>query len=107
VISRKQDFPIEVIRGSCEKYHVDDLALFGSLLREEFGAESDIDLLVEFEPGTQVGFLMLGKMQRELSTLLGRQVDLVPKRGLKPRTRQAVLESARVLYASSTAIPGA
>ncbi len=91
---------MDAIKGFCQQYHVSELALFGSVLCEEFSAASDIDLLVEFEPGTNVGFLTLAKMQRELSGLLGRQVDLAPKRGLKPLIRQAVLESAKVLYAS-------
>jgi predicted nucleotidyltransferase len=79
---------------------VRELSLFGSALRDDFRPDSDLDLLVEFEPGARVGFLLLGKMERELEGLLGREVDLVPKGGLKPLIRQAVLDSARVLYAA-------
>jgi predicted nucleotidyltransferase len=94
------DFPIEEIKMLCQRYRVRELALFGSALRDDFSAGSDVDLLVEFEPEAQVGFMTLAKMQRELSAILHRQVDLVPKGGLKPRIRQAVLSSAEVLYAA-------
>ena len=94
------DFPIEEIKMLCQRYRVRELALFGSVLRDDFDASSDVDLLVEFEPEAQVGFMTLARMQRELSAILHRQVDLVPKGGLKPRIRQAVLSSAEVLYAA-------
>ena len=94
------DFPIEEIKMLCQQYRVRELALFGSALRDDFSAGSDVDLLVEFEPEAQVGFMTLARMQRELSAILHRQVDLVPKGGLKPRIRQAVLSSAEVLYAA-------
>jgi predicted nucleotidyltransferase len=93
-------FPIEEIKMLCQRYRVRELALFGSALRDDFDAGSDVDLLVEFEPEAQVGFMTLARMQRELSAILHRQVDLVPKGGLKPRIRQAVLSSAEVLYAA-------
>jgi predicted nucleotidyltransferase len=79
---------------------VRELAVFGSALREDFANSSDLDLLVEFEPNAEVGFMTLSKMQRELSKIFNRQVDLVPKEGLKLKIRRAVLSSARVLYAS-------
>lgn len=91
--------PREQIANFCKRNSVQELALFGSALTTQFGEESDIDLLVTFEPGARVGFLTLGRMQRELEALLGRKVDLVPKRGLKPVIRDSVLATARVLYA--------
>lgn len=99
MIDRNLDFPMEAIRALCRRYPVRDLAVFGSALRNDFSATSDVDLLVEFEPEAQVGFLTLARMQRELSEILHRQVDLVPKGGLKPKIRQAVFSSAEVLYA--------
>jgi predicted nucleotidyltransferase len=84
----------------CRRYGVRELSLFGSALREDFGPDSDVDVLVEFDPSAQVGFLTLSKMRRELSALVGRRVDLVPKRGLKESIRRAVLDSARVIYAA-------
>ncbi|MBW2011809.1 MAG: nucleotidyltransferase domain-containing protein, partial [Deltaproteobacteria bacterium] len=62
--------------------------------------DSDVDILVEFEPDAQVGFIILGRMQRELSELLHRPVDLVPKNGLKPEIRETVLSSAEVIHAA-------
>jgi uncharacterized protein len=94
------EIPFERLAEFCRRYQVRELALFGSALRGDFGPDSDVDLLVEFEPSAQVGFLTLSKMQRELSALTGRRVDLVPKRGLKEKIRQAVLDSAEVIYAA-------
>ena len=67
---------------------------------EDFGLTSDVDFLVEFEPDAQIGFLALGRMQRELEALVGRPVDLVPRGGLKPRIRDAVLSTTEVVYAA-------
>ena len=69
-------------------------------MREDFRPDSDADVLVEFEPDAQVGFIALSRMQRELAELLQRPVDLVPKEGLKPKIREAVLSSAEVVYAA-------
>jgi predicted nucleotidyltransferase len=70
------------------------------VLREDFGPGNDVDVWVAFEPGARVGFLALGRMQRELSALLGRPVDLVPRDGLKSMVREEVLPRAEVLYAA-------
>ena len=96
----ERDLPLEAIREFCRRYPVRELALFGSVLRDDFRADSDIDMLVEFEPNAPVGMLMLARMQRELSEILHRKVDLVLKRGLKPAIRQSVLDSAQVIYAN-------
>ena len=90
----------EQIADFCKRNSVQELSLFGSALTTRFGEESDIDLLVTFEPGARVGFLTLARMQRELEGLVGRKVDLVPKNGLKPVIRDSVLATARVLYAT-------
>ena len=92
--------PEERIAEFCRRNHIRSLALFGSALREDFHPGSDVDLLVEFEPEAHVGFLALSRMQRELSSLLGRPVDLVPRDGLKPVLREDVLSNAEVLYAA-------
>ena len=97
---RRLDFPTQEIRKLCRQYRVRELALFGSALRDDFTDASDIDLLVEFEPEARVSFITLTRLQREFATLLHHRVDLVPKRGLKPRIRQAVLDSAEVNYAT-------
>lgn len=93
------DIPEEAIREVCSRYYVTELALFGSVLGPEFRPDSDIDVLVEFEPDAPIGFLGYAGLQTELSELLGRQVDLVSKVGLKRRIRKPVLESAQVIYA--------
>ena len=92
--------PAEELTDFCRRYKVRELALFGSMLGTNYGPDSDVDLLVSFEPEARVSFLTLARMQRELETLLGRSVDLVPKDGLKPVIRDQVLATARVLYAA-------
>ena len=92
------DLPKDAIAAICAKYHVKELALFGSVLRSDFREDSDIDVLVEFEPETAIGLLGFIGMGHELSEVLGREVDLVPKDGLKRRIRRPILESARVIY---------
>lgn len=94
------NFSKQSIRELCHRYHVRELAIFGSALRLDFSETSDIDLLVEFEPEARVGFLTLSKMQRELSAIFHRPVDLVPKGGLKPKIRDEVLSNVQVLYAA-------
>jgi predicted nucleotidyltransferase len=92
--------PLEELAHFCRHYQVRELALFGSMLRQDYRPDSDVDLLVSFQPAARVTFLTLARMQRELEALLGRKVDLVPKDGLKPVIRNHVLATARVLYAA-------
>ena len=92
--------PNAEIAAFCRRYRVRRLSLFGSVVRDDFGPASDVDVLVEFEPEARVGFLTLSRMARELSALLGRPVDLVPRSGLKPAIREAVLRQEQVIYAS-------
>ena len=94
------EIPAEHLADFCRRNEVQELALFGSAATGSFGAESDVDLLVTFQPGARVGFLTLSRMQRELEDLFGRKVDLVPKGGLKPVIRNSVLADARVLFAA-------
>ena len=94
------DIPSERLAEFCRRYGVREMALFGSALRDDFGPDSDLDILVEFDPSAEVGFMALSRMRRELSALLGRRVDLVPKQGLKERIRRDVLDSAEVIYAA-------
>lgn len=92
--------PMEPISGICRQYRVRELAVFGSALRREFTSESDVDMLVEYEPDAPVTFITLSRMQRELSAAIGRPVDLVTKGGLKPLIRDEILSQAEVLYAA-------
>lgn len=86
----------EALAAFCRRYHVRRLSLFGSALRDDFGPESDLDVLVEFEPGHAPGFAFFG-MQDELSELFGRTVDLNTPAFLSRYFRQDVLRDARVL----------
>lgn len=92
--------PREALAEICRRYHVRELALFGSAVRNDFRDDSDLDILVEFEPDARIGFIAFNALKRELVELLGREVDLVSKRGLNPLIRQSVLESSEVLYAA-------
>jgi predicted nucleotidyltransferase len=92
--------PKDKIDDFCHRHRIRGLYLFGSVLRQDFRPDSDVDVLVEFEPDAQVGFIALNRMQRELAALLGHPVDLVPREGLKPLIRETVLSSAEVVYAA-------
>ena len=84
----------------CRRYNVRELSLFGSAVRGEMGPDSDIDILVEFEPGARIGLIKFESFVDELELLSGRRIDLVTKSGLKPWVRPSVLKDARVIYAS-------
>lgn len=98
--SRDRDLPLAAIGDVCRRYHLTELSLFGSAARGDAQPHSDLDLLVCFEPQARVGFLTLARLARELSELLDRKVDLVPKEGLNPRIRDEVLAEAEVLFAA-------
>ncbi len=84
----------------CRRYSVKELSLFGSAVRSVTRPASDIDIMVEFEPGTRIGLIKFESLVAELEALAGRKVDLVTKRGLKPWIRPQVLKDARVIYAA-------
>lgn len=84
----------------CRQYQVRELSLFGSAARGEMRPDSDIDLLVEFMPGASVDLFDFSGLMLDLSKLMGRKVDLVSKKGLKPLIRESVLSEARPVYAA-------
>jgi predicted nucleotidyltransferase len=94
------DVSEDSLRDFCRRNRIHELSLFGSAQRKDFRPDSDVDLLVEFESDARVGLIAFSRMQRELSAIIGRKVDLVPKDGLKPLIRASVLGSSRVLYAA-------
>ena len=96
----KLQLPMDEIAKLCRQYHVRELSVFGSVLREDFGPTSDVDFLVEFEPGERVTLLTLFELQSALANLAHREVDLVTKAGLKPRIKHSVLTSSEVVYAA-------
>lgn len=88
----------DVLKAFCERHRIARLALFGSVLRSDFGPDSDVDVLVEFQPGHVPGFDFIA-IERELSRLFdGRQVDLVTPKFLNARIRDRVLQEAESLY---------
>ena len=89
---------IESITDFCQQNHIRKFAFFGSVLREDFTPESDIDILVEFEPGHIPGLIKLAGIEIELSEILGRKVDLRTKEDLSRYFRDEVLASAMVVY---------
>jgi predicted nucleotidyltransferase len=89
--------PKEKLAEFCRRNHIRKLAFFGSVLRDDFTHESDVDVLVEFEPGTRVGLRFFG-MERELSEILGHKVDLNTPGFLGKYFRDKVIAEAEVLY---------
>jgi len=89
------------ISAVCQRHHIVRLVLFGSALGDDFGPDSDVDVLVEFQPGHVPGLEFLG-MERELSALLrGRRVDLVTAKFLNARIRDQLLREAESLYVAA------
>jgi len=91
------DIPRHAIAAFCERHHIRRLSLFGSILRNDFDADSDIDVLVDFAPGHIPG-LAFFSMQNELADLLGHQVDLHTPASLSKYFRDDVLSGAEVQY---------
>lgn len=88
----------ETLAEFCRKYYIKRLAVFGSALRDDFRPDSDVDVLVEFQPGHVPGLDFIA-IERELSSLLqGRRVDMVTPKFLSPRLRSQILASAEPLY---------
>lgn len=96
--------PLGDLRAICIRHGVQELALFGSVLRNDFGADSDVDVLVTFRPEIPVDLFHLMDMEQELARLFGRRVDLVSRRAIERSRnwlrRQEILSTARILYAA-------
>lgn len=85
----------------CRRHGIRRLSLFGSVLRDDFGPDSDVDLLVEFEPDRVPGYLGLAKVERDLQSLFGqRPIDLLTPKSISPLIREKVLASAEEQYAA-------
>ena len=94
------DIPGPEIEEFCRRNHIRKLAFFGSVLREDFSPESDVDVLVEFDPDHIPGLIRLGGMAQELSAILGdRNVDLLTPEDISDYFRDDVLRAADVVYA--------
>jgi len=96
--------PMSGIAAFCDRWGVEELALFGSVLRDDFGPDSDIDFLVRFKPGRTPGLFVAAQIRRELADMCRRRVDLVHRptieRSRNYIRREKILESARVVYAT-------
>jgi uncharacterized protein len=93
----KIEIPEKKIAEFCRRNNIRRLALFGSVLRDDFTSDSDVDVLVEFEPGTRIG-LKFFALQEELSEILGRKVDLNTPGFLSRYFRDSVMEEAEIQY---------
>ncbi len=98
MINQQLDLPFEAIEAFCEKHPIHKLSLFGSVLRDDFSPTSDVDVLVEFEPGAKITYFDLAEMQFELEDILGREVDLLTLPAISKYFRQKVLNEAMILY---------
>jgi len=98
----KIDVPEREIAAFCSRWHIVELALFGSALREDFGPDSDLDVLVTFAPEADWGLLDHLRMEDELARLFGRKIDLFTKRAVEQShnwlRRQEILNTAEVIY---------
>jgi uncharacterized protein len=94
------EIPTEAVAAFCRRNRIRNLRLFGSVLREDFRDDSDVDFLVEFEPGEKVGLLSIATMELELGEIVGRKADLRTAGDLSRYFRDDVVRSAAVLYAA-------
>lgn len=95
------DLPHEELKHFCEKWKVCEFSLFGSVLREDFRPESDLDVLVSFEDNARIGLWDMAQMVLELESMFGRKVDLIEKEGLcNPYRKEAILAQREIVYAA-------
>ncbi len=100
----KIDLPLEALADFCRRWKITELSVFGSALRDDFGADSDIDFLAMFSPEADWSLLDHAQMEIELIDLLGREVDLLTRRAVEqscnPMRRREILSTARTIYAA-------
>jgi len=93
--------PPQGVQAFCEKWGLKEFSLFGSILRDDFGPDSDVDVLISFLPGHSMTLETFIQMQEELQSLFGRKVDLVEKRLVRnPFRRHDILTTRKILYAA-------
>lgn len=102
------DLPIDTIANFCQRWQVTEFSLFGSVLRDDFCPDSDIDVMVKFHPEAHPTFSSLDQMEAELKTIFHRDVDLVTRAGIEHSRnylrRHEILSSAQVIYATGSSI---
>ncbi len=103
------DLPTEKIADFCQRWQVMEFALFGSVLRDDFRPDSDIDIMVQFHPEAHPTFSSLDQMEAELKTMFDRDIDLITRQGIETSRnylrRHEILSSAQVIYATGYSIP--
>ena len=99
-MSSGPDLPRPLIDDFCRRHGITKLSIFGSALRPDFRADSDVDFLVEFEPTRRIGLLGLAALERELSAIIGHRADLRTAQDLSPYFREEVVRTARLQYAA-------
>lgn len=98
---RQVDMPVATIADFCRRWKVKEFSIFGSILREDFGPQSDVDVLLNFFEDVPWGLFELVEMKDELKTIFGREVDIVEQEGLRnPFRRHEILRTRRVIYAA-------
>ena len=102
-MNNRLEAPRDRIAAFCRRWHITELALFGSVLRDDFCSDSDVDVLVSFEPQVPHTLLDIVRMQDELSEVFGRRVDLIERAAVERNRnyirRNAILRSAETIYA--------
>lgn len=101
MINAKIKVPKRELSKFCRKNNIQRLSLFGSVLRDDFGPDSDVDVLVEFKPGTRIGLIQLTRLEIELSGILGRKVDLNTPGFISKYFRSEVMAEGEVHYAEA------
>lgn len=100
----KIDLPLEELGKFCVKWKITELSVFGSVLRDDFGSDSDLDFLVSFDPESQWSLLDHAQMELDLKKMLGRDVDLVSRRAIEtshnPIRKRKILQTAQTIYAA-------
>ena len=103
-MSPRLPFPRQPIEDFCRRWKITELSAFGSVLRDDFKPGSDVDILVSFADGAHWTLFDMARMRDELSEILGREVDLLSRRGVEasrnPIRREAILSSAQIVYAA-------
>lgn len=103
------ELPTEAIADFCQRWQVTELALFGSVLRDDFRPDSDIDVMVQFHPEAHPSFSHLDQMETELKAFFHREIDLITRQGIEASRnylrRREILSSAQVIYATGSSMP--
>jgi hypothetical protein len=95
------EIPVDRLASFCRAHRIRKLSFYGSILRDDFGPDSDVDMLVEFEPGTKIGLLGMAGLELDLSRMVGRKLDLRTPQDLSRYFRNEVLANSVVQYANA------